>query len=800
MNYSFCKQIMSLLLVCIMVVSSALPVFADQSEVLGSSDLNRDVVVNPFVATKIDGEYFSIVENTDKIPSAAVTACSVYGRGLTSVPGEKGSDPSMCWVAGSWGPCSNTCGNGEMARAVMCKDLNGNTIESCDDSLKLSDTRWCEGSSGCEYSWLVQEWGECAPGCGESEKHRFVDCYQNEVVRVENIFCSSTPKPSTVASCTSFAECGFLPVYGEWSLCSTMCGAGTQSRSAECFREDGTQADLASCGDLTTTKTCFETSECEYNWQYSEFGLCSSSCGFGTKTRSAECLRSDGSTVPNEMCLGLAELNESCEDYSGCGFAWNYGSWSQCSNSCGTGTQTRSADCMRSDGTVVEAEQCGAKEEVSTSCSSVSGCTYEWETTAWSACSETCGTGTQVRDAVCKRSDGVVVTDSFCTAPRPETSQSCSSIESCSYSWNYGSWGSCSTTCGDGTQTRTATCKRSDGTTVANGLCTDTAVLSQACTNVSNCSYNFEYSTWGSCSTNCGAGTQTRTAVCKRSDGATMTNSYCGTPSLSQSCSQTSGCTYSWNYGSWGSCSTTCGEGTQTRTAICLRSDGITVANSLCTEATILSQSCIETTGCSCEQQIVTYEYTSAGTYNITLPAWAESYEYWVLGGGGQGGVTSGSSSGTMYTGASGGTSSISIGGVTAWSATGGGGGKNMYGGAGGSPNGKNGYCIYESNTTMNPTYITTIWGTAYGTGGGTFTASKKRHGSGGSGGYNVGAETRTRGSSSAAIIVGAGGNRGANYYLGKPGTNGAVKLVVRGVVVGGDPSLDPSIYGCAIQ
>jgi len=540
---SFFKQLASLFLVCIILFSNTLSAFAETQPGKDSSQ----VAVNPFVATKIDGEYFSIVENTDKIPSAAVTACSVYGRGLTSVPGEKGSDPSMCWVAGSWGPCSNTCGSGEMARAVLCKDLNGNTIESCDDSLKLSDTRWCEGSSGCEYSWLVQEWGECAPGCGESEKHRFVDCYQNEVVRVENIFCSSTPKPSTVSSCTNFTECGFLPVYGEWSLCSTMCGAGTQLRSAECFREDGTQADLASCGDLTTTKTCFETSECEYNWQYSEFGLCSNSCGFGTKSRSAECLRSDGSTVPNEMCLGLAELNESCEDYSGCGFAWNYGSWSQCSNSCGTGTQTRSADCMRSDGAVVESEQCGAKEEVSISCSSVSGCTYAWETTEWSACSETCGTGTQVRDTVCKRSDGVVVTDSFCTAPRPETSQSCSSVEACSYSWNYGSWGSCSTTCGTGTQTRTASCKRSDGTTVANSFCTETAVLSQNCTLTSGCTYSFSYGSWSTCAGTCpSAAYKTRSANCYRSDGTIVSNAYCGTPVVQQKCACSATCSTSY--------------------------------------------------------------------------------------------------------------------------------------------------------------------------------------------------------------------------------------------------------------
>lgn len=41
-----------------------------------------------------------------------------------------------------------------------------------------------------------------------------------------------------------------------------------------------------------------------------------------------------------------------------------------------------------------------------------------------------------------------------------------------SYSWSIGGWGSCSKSCGTGTQTRTVTCKRNDGQTVADSFCT----------------------------------------------------------------------------------------------------------------------------------------------------------------------------------------------------------------------------------------------------------------------------------------------------------------------------------------
>ena len=51
--------------------------------------------------------------------------------------------------------------------------------------------------------------------------------------------------------------------------------------------------------------------------------------------------------------------------------------------------------------------------------------TYAWMTSAWGACSASCGGGTQSRSVFCQRSDGSTVADSFCEATRPSTSQSC---------------------------------------------------------------------------------------------------------------------------------------------------------------------------------------------------------------------------------------------------------------------------------------------------------------------------------------------------------------------------------------
>lgn len=61
---------------------------------------------------------------------------------------------------------------------------------------------------------------------------------------------------------------------------------------------------------------------------------------------------------------------------------------------------------------------------------------YSWSTGSWGTCSKTCGTGTQTRTVQCKRNDGQIVLDSLCTkyvGTKPATSQNCNtqSCETC---------------------------------------------------------------------------------------------------------------------------------------------------------------------------------------------------------------------------------------------------------------------------------------------------------------------------------------------------------------------------------
>ncbi len=257
-----------------------------------------------------------------------------------------------------------------------------------------------------------------------------------------------------------------------------------------------------------------------------------------------------------------------------------------------------------------------------------------WTTGAFSACDTTCGTGTQARNVTCVRADGTPVADTSCIDVMPVRSQSCSNISTCSYGWSNSAFGSCSNSCGNGTQSRTVSCLRSDGATVADTFCTGTRpATAQSCNNTSACTYSYFSSAYSACSGLCGTGTQSRTVYCERSDGAEVSSSFCsgGAPATSQSCALTA-CSYSYQTSAFSACNVSCGTGIQTRTVQCIRgNDGQAVSNSLCAGGTpASSQSCNagSCTGSSCQALYANGERTN-GVYSLapsgsTFSGWCE--------------------------------------------------------------------------------------------------------------------------------------------------------------------------------
>ena len=318
------------------------------------------------------------------------------------------------------------------------------------------------------------------------------------------------------------------------------------------------------------TQSCAESLGCA--WSVEDWGACSSSCGDGTQTRPVTCSGADGA-VDDSYCGGAKPTdNQFCSDTSACG--WDVSDWGACSTACGDGNQSRDVTCSGPDG-VVSDSLCGAdKPEGTQVCQDTSAC--DWLVGDFGACSTTCGEGSQSRPVVCTGPSGDV-SDALCATEKPATAQGCSSAQGCS--WSVGDWAGCSTSCGDGSQTRSVVCSGPDGQVSEDFCSAGKPADSQGCTETVACAWST--GGWSACDNTCGSGYQSRTVECVGPNGG-VNESYCTSakPDVSQTCTGSTSC--SWSVGGWGGCSASCEGGSQSRSVVCISPSGTTVSDSLC--------------------------------------------------------------------------------------------------------------------------------------------------------------------------------------------------------------------------
>uniref|UniRef100_A0A673M3G7 Adhesion G protein-coupled receptor B2 n=1 Tax=Sinocyclocheilus rhinocerous TaxID=307959 RepID=A0A673M3G7_9TELE len=189
--------------------------------------------------------------------------------------------------------------------------------------------------------------------------------------------------------------------WSQWSVCSLTCGQGWQVRSRSCVSSPyGT---LCS-GPLRETRLCNNTATCSVHglWEeWSSCSLCSVTCGRGTRTRSRICVLPQhgskgcgGPEVQTKLC------NIAVWPVEGQWLDW--ATWSQCSVSCGSGTQQRQRRCSVS---VHGWAECKGPHEVHScndkKCPGVCGGNWgAWN--HWSLCSKTCDSGWQRRFRMCE--------------------------------------------------------------------------------------------------------------------------------------------------------------------------------------------------------------------------------------------------------------------------------------------------------------------------------------------------------------------------------------------------------------
>eukprot|EP00064_Thunnus_orientalis_P011993 superscaffoldBa00001789_g12026 len=148
-----------------------------------------------------------------------------------------------------------------------------------------------------------------------------------------------------------------------WSSCSKPCGGGKQYLRYGCRRKVDSKMVHKSFCNKSNMKPRGDTRDCNQKpcpppiWVTGEWQNCSKPCGkTGMQIRSVSCVQpSDDNTtrsIHNKHCNDdRPEARRSCNRHP-CPTQWKVGPWSQCSQTCGNGTQQRQALCHTRDNTI----------------------------------------------------------------------------------------------------------------------------------------------------------------------------------------------------------------------------------------------------------------------------------------------------------------------------------------------------------------------------------------------------------------------------------------------------------------
>ncbi|XP_072571069.1 A disintegrin and metalloproteinase with thrombospondin motifs 9 isoform X2 [Paramormyrops kingsleyae] len=545
-----------------------------------------------------------------------------YGSPLpTTITEPCNTECELRWHVARKGECSAQCGPGFRILEIYCtKHSDGETkkVEEryCSNQHKPGNKEHCMGDC-TPVAWEYSPWTECSKTCGGGTRRRVAVCGKSTGVLQDESKCSQQDK-LTVEPCNEF----LCPQWktGEWSECLVTCGKGSKHRQTWCqFGEEHLDDQFCDDSKPESVQAC-QQQECA-SWQIGPWGQCSTTCGPGYQQRVVKCVVGSYGSVMDDIDCNAATRPTGTQD---CELQqcpekpptfqepklppqpihttqWRFGSWTQCSATCGKGSRMRYVSCRDNQGGVAEESACShlPKPPAQEVCSVVA--CGQWKVLEWTLCSVTCGQGKATRQVACVNfSDQAMHTSECDPDDRPVTEQECSmphcptrpdplpknrSLPPSDRSqWRTGPWGACSSTCAGGFQRRVVVCQDENGSPA--GGCEEQTRPEELRSCQSGPCPQWVYGSWGECTKPCGNGMKTRQVVCQSLTGRRFHDLSCDIldkpPDREQCNTEPCPSNPHWNAGPWSSCSAACGKGYRYRKVTCVSRSGRPVPEESC--------------------------------------------------------------------------------------------------------------------------------------------------------------------------------------------------------------------------
>ncbi|XP_039272009.2 A disintegrin and metalloproteinase with thrombospondin motifs 7-like isoform X1 [Styela clava] len=222
------------------------------------------------------------------------------------------------------------------------------TIDKQTSTISTTTTEKPTTTSLIKAEWIAGKWSECSTTCGVGAKIRQVECsVSNEKL------CNETDRPPPAVLC-NLKPCAKW-VYGHWTKCSALCGAGTRTKKIECVdlftKKPLHPHHCRSLPPLTSVKISCIQSKC-MPWKTSRWSSCSKPCGSGVQLRRVACSRYD-------QCDPALKPNQKKSCFVKKCVQWRPLIWNKCSVHCGGGLQRRQVICIeQANGIQTNSSEC----------------------------------------------------------------------------------------------------------------------------------------------------------------------------------------------------------------------------------------------------------------------------------------------------------------------------------------------------------------------------------------------------------------------------------------------------------